>query len=91
MLDDTEGQEGVLVTALNPQGQALTAGIKAKDIILAIDSEPVNDVQDVKILMLYKEKSDSVMVRVRRPAFLVGVKELEIAVPLKSAGEMPPT
>jgi len=85
MLDETEDQEGVLVTALNPQGQALTAGIKEKDIILAIDSEPVNDIEDVKIEMLYKEKNESVTVRVRRPAFLVGVKELDIAVPLKSA------
>jgi uncharacterized iron-regulated protein len=90
MLEDTEDQEGVLVTALNPQGLAKTAGIKEKDIILSIDSEPVNDIEDVKIEMLYKEKSDSVMVRVRRPAFLVGVKELDITVPLKSAEQVHP-
>jgi aminopeptidase N len=90
MLDDTEGEEGVLVTELNPQGQARTAGIKEKDIILAIDSEPVNDVADVKIVMLYKEKSDSVTVRVRRAAFFLGDKELDIEIPLKSAGKMHP-
>jgi len=90
ILDDTDNQEGVLVTALNPQGQALTAGIKEKDIILAIDSKLVNDVEDVKIEMLFKEKSDSVIVRVRRPAFLVGDKELDIVVPLKSAEKMHP-
>ena len=81
----TENEEGVLVTALNPQGKAKEAGIKEKDIILAIDSQTVNDVEDVKIEMLYKEKSASVMVRTRRRAFLFGDKELDIEVPLKSA------
>ncbi|MGB6971767.1 MAG: ChaN family lipoprotein [Desulfobulbales bacterium] len=84
MLEDTENEEGVLVTALNPQGQAMEAGIREKDIILAIDAQPVNDVEDVKIEMLYKEKSASVMVRTRRRAFLFGDKELDIEVPLKS-------
>ncbi len=85
MLDDTENEEGVLVTALNPQGKAMEAGIKEKDIILAIDSQTVNDVEDVKIEMLYKEKSASVLVRIKRRAFLFGDKELDIEVPLKSA------
>ena len=63
----------------------MTAGIKEKDIILAIDSQPVNDIEDVKIEMLYKENSDSVLVRIKRRAFLVGYKELDIEVPLKSS------
>jgi uncharacterized iron-regulated protein len=87
MLDDTEDEEGVLVSALNPKGQAKTAGIREKDIILAIDSEPVSDMEDVKIEMLYKEKSDSVMVQIRRKVFLFGDKELEIEVPLKSLAQ----
>ncbi len=85
MLEDTEDEEGVLITALNPQGHATEAGIREKDIILAIDSQPVNEVDDVKIEMLYKEKSESVIVRIRRHAFLFGDKELDIEVPLKSA------
>jgi aminopeptidase N len=85
MLDDTEDEEGLLVTALAPQGRALEAGIKEKDIVLAIDSEPVNDMEDVKIAMLYKEKHDSVTVRIKRHAFLTGSKEIAIEVPLKSA------
>jgi uncharacterized iron-regulated protein len=85
MLEDTEDEEGVLVTALNPKGQAIEAGIKEKDIILALDSEPVNVVEDIKIEMLYKEKIASVMVKVRRRVFLFGDKELLIEVPLKSA------
>ena len=46
--------------------------------------------EDVKIEMLYKEKSDSVTVRVRRAAFLVGAKELDIEIPLKGAKKMHP-
>jgi hypothetical protein len=84
MLEDTEDEEGVLVRALNPKGKAIEAGIKEKDIIFALDSEPVNDVEDVKIEMLYKEKSASVMVKIKRRVFLFGDKELIIEVPLKS-------
>lgn len=89
MLDDTEDEEGVLVTALNPQGQAKEAGIKEKDIILAIDSEPVNDMEDVKIAMLYKDESDAVMVRVRRKQFLMGNRIMEIEVNLKKSQARP--
>jgi uncharacterized iron-regulated protein len=85
MLDDTEGAEGLLVTALSPEGQAIGAGIKEKDIILAIDSQPVNDMEDVKIEMLYKEKNGSVMVRVRRPTLFFNDRELDIEIPLKNA------
>ena len=85
MLEDTEDEEGVLVTALNPEGKAIDAGIKEKDIILAIDSKPVNEIEDVKIEMLYKEESEAVMVRVKRRAFPFGSRELDIEVGLKSA------
>ncbi len=84
ILDDTEDENGVLVSGLNPQGQASAAGIKEKDIILAIDSEAVNDMEDVKIEMLYKDKSDSVTVRIRRRAFPFGTKELDIEVSLQN-------
>ena len=87
MLEDSEGEEGALVTALNPKGQAKQAGIKEKDIILAIDSDPVNDVEDVKIAMLYKVKSDAVMVKIKRPQFLFGDKIKEVEVSLKSTSQ----
>ncbi len=86
MLEDTEDEEGVLVTALNPKGQAKEAGIREKDIIMAIDSEPVNDMEDVKIVMLYKEKSDAVKVKIKRPKFF-GNKLVEVEVNLKSPGK----
>jgi S1-C subfamily serine protease len=86
MLEDTEDEEGVLVTALNPQGQAKQAGIREKDVILTIDSDPVNDMEDVKITMLYKEKSVAVMVQIKRKKFF-GNKLMEVEVTLKSPGK----
>jgi uncharacterized iron-regulated protein len=82
-LEETADKEGILVTSTDPEGQANQAGIKEKDIILAIDSEPVNDMEDIRITMLYKEKSDDVVVRIRRKK-LFGDKLMEIKVPLKS-------
>jgi uncharacterized iron-regulated protein len=82
MLNDTKDENGVLVAALAPQGQAKEAGIREKDVILAIDSEPVNKIEDVKIQMLYQEDSDSVTVRIKRKK-LFGTKELDIQIPLK--------
>ncbi|MFC1826833.1 ChaN family lipoprotein [Thermodesulfobacteriota bacterium] len=87
MLEDTENGEGALVSALNPQGQAKQAGIKEKDIILAIDSDPVNDMEDVKIAMLYKVKSDAVTVQIKRRQFLLGDKIMNVEVSLKSPSQ----
>ena len=83
MLEDTEDEEGMLVTSTDPKGQAKQAGIKEKDIILAIDSEPINDMEDIKIAMLYKVNSDDVTVRIKRQK-LFGDKLMEIKVPLKN-------
>jgi len=84
MLEDTEDEEGLLVTSTDPKGKAIQAGIKEKDIILAIDSEPINDMEDIRIVMLYKEKSDDVMVRIKRQK-LFGDKIMEVKVNLKTS------
>jgi uncharacterized iron-regulated protein len=87
MLDGTEDEEGVLVKDLNPQGQAKDAGIRKDDIILAIGSEPINDIEDVKIALFYQEESESVTVKVRRRK-LFGPQEINIEVPLKSGAKV---
>jgi len=88
MLDDTEDEKGVLVKELSPKGRAKEAGIKSKDIMLALDGEPINDMEDLKIEMLYKEESDAVLVRVRRKRFPFGRRELDIEVPLQGGAEV---
>jgi len=78
MLKDLENEPGIMVIAVRPKGGAEQAGIREKDVIMAIDDEPVDAVEDIKIAMLYKEKSDSVTVKIRRKQFLFGEKTLEI-------------
>ncbi len=82
ILQDTEEETGVLVTGVDPKGNAVGAGIREKDIILALDSVAVNDVEDLKIEMLYKVKNEAVSVRVRRRV-LFGTREIDVAVPLQ--------
>jgi len=84
MIDDTKEGEGVLVKGLSPNGQAKAAGIREKDIILAIGPDKVNDIEDVKIAMLYQTDSDSVTVKLKRHHFLLGDKVMEVEVPLKN-------
>ena len=71
-----------MVTGVDPKGNAVGAGIREKDIILALDSVAVNDVEDLKIEMLYKVKNEAVSVRVRRRV-LFGTREIDVAVPLQ--------
>ena len=82
MLKDIENESGIMVVAVQPKGGAEQAGIREKDIILAIDDEPIDAIEDVKIAMLYKVKNDSVSVKIRRKQFLLGDKTMEIEVPI---------
>jgi len=82
MLKDIENESGIMVMAVQSKGGAEQAGIREKDIILAIDDEPIDAIEDVKIAMLYKVKNDSVSVKIRRKQFLLGDKTMEIEVPI---------
>jgi len=82
MLSNSE--EGVLVSGLSEQGKGKEAGIREKDVILAVDDEPVASIDDLKIIMLYKKKGTPVEVRIRRKSgFLFKTDaEIRITVPL---------
>jgi uncharacterized iron-regulated protein len=82
MLKDLQDEPGTMVIAVRPKGGADQAGIREKDVILAIDGEPVDAMEDIKINMLYKEKSESVVVKIRRKQFLLGNKTMELEVPI---------
>jgi aminopeptidase N len=62
-----EKEGGVLVEGFSPHGQAKGAGLKEGDFILAINDEPVRTVEDLKIIMFYREKGETVRLRVVRP------------------------
>lgn len=68
MLSDDKA--GVKVADLSDKGGAQKAGIRKNDMILAIDDEPVKAIEDIKIIMLYKEKGQTIQVRIRRPGGL---------------------
>lgn len=74
--------EGVLVTGLAPNGPAQKAGIREKDVIVAIDGEQTSTVEDIKIIMLDKKRGETIKVRLRRNRFLLGDKELTLVVQL---------
>jgi len=84
MLKETEDETGAQIADLSPQGQAQEAGIKKGDIIVAIDGDPIQDVEDVKIAMAFKEGRDSVRLRVKRAHVLRADEELEFEVGLKN-------
>jgi len=56
----------VQITGLSPHGKAGVAGLKEKDILLAIDGHPVYDMEDVRISMIDTAQGDMVVVKVRR-------------------------
>ncbi len=70
LIEDPD-QPGATIAALSPAGQAEAAGIQKGDIILAIDDEPVETLDDVKIIMLYKDVGSTVRVKVKRPHVLL--------------------
>jgi hypothetical protein len=79
----------VEVLQVSPHGKAGKAGIKAKDIIVAIDDFPVTTVGELKAGLLDKDPGDTVTISIKR-----GDKIQDIAVELsnmeKSAMMMPP-
>ena len=62
---------------LSENSPAAKAGIKAGDILLAMDGQQIKTIQDIKIDMLDKEAGDPVKVRVRRHGLFFGEHEIE--------------
>jgi hypothetical protein len=62
----TNTPDGPLVEGLSEKSKAGAAGIKEKDVILALDEEPVATIDDLKIILLGKEIGKPVTVRIKR-------------------------
>lgn len=77
-----DGDKGMTVVQLSPHGMAGKSGVKEKDIITAIDDEPVATVEDLKIVMFYKKIGEKVRLRITRPRTLFSDKQMVIEVPL---------
>ena len=59
-------KEGVIIEKVMKNGPAEKAGLKEKDIIKKVDNRAVSDIDDIKILLLMKNRGDTVNVTVLR-------------------------
>ncbi|HCC54374.1 MAG TPA: hypothetical protein DEQ20_05550 [Desulfobulbaceae bacterium] len=75
--------EGPLVEGLSEKSKAGAAGIQAKDVILALDEEPVATIDDLKIIMLGKETGKSVTVRIKRKSGFWFKQEEILSIPVR--------
>lgn len=64
MIEDDK--EGLLVKGVSPHGSAMQAGVKENDVIVALEGQPITEVDDLKIALLYKNKGDTVQVEIKR-------------------------
>ncbi|MBA3002401.1 MAG: PDZ domain-containing protein [Desulfurivibrio sp.] len=58
--------EGPQVEGLSEKSKGGAAGIRVKDVILALDDSPVATIDDLKIILLSKEIGNTVTVRIKR-------------------------
>ena len=92
---ESEEAEGrVRIRQISPHGKAGESGLREGDVILAIDGNPVHDINDLKIGLLDKQAGDVASLRVLRERSLLPDRELELDVelslPMGSMGQ-PPT
>lgn len=62
-----EHPAGVEVSGLSPHGPARQAGVREKDVITALDGQPVASPEELRILLFYRKPGESAKLTVRRP------------------------
>jgi uncharacterized iron-regulated protein len=80
VLKEVAGQ--VIVDKLSPHGLAGKSGVKAGDMILALDDRPITSIEELKIMLFFKKKGDKVTVGLQRKHKFWPASELEVVVPL---------
>jgi S1-C subfamily serine protease len=75
---------GVLIASVTPNGPAATAGLKAGDVILQIDSTAVTDVQSLGDALLSKSPGDTVAVTINRGGQQMTVNVTLVELPANS-------
>ncbi len=80
LLEEKDGS--VNIVGFPKESVSKKAGLKTGDTIIAMDGENIEKVADVKLELYYKEKDDTVSVKVRRKRLLLEDKELEVEVKL---------
>lgn len=77
-----EENKSVSISGFSPESIAEKAGLKTDDLILALDGEKIEAIEDIKILLFYKKKGDTVTVKVARKSFFFGIREREFKITL---------
>jgi len=72
--------EGLQVEGFSEHSKSETAGIRKKDVILALDNEPVTTIDDLKIILLSKEIGTPVTVQVKRETGLFFKRESTLSI-----------
>jgi S1-C subfamily serine protease len=77
---EVEGK--LLINDFVPESPARAAGLRSGDAIVSLDGVPVTTVQDIKLALFYKDKGDTMKIKVVRKRFLLGDREMEFEVKL---------
>ena len=78
----TETPDGPRVEGLSEKSKAGAAGIREKDVLLALDEEPVATIDDLKIILLGKETGKQVTVRIKRKSGVLFKQEAVLSLPV---------
>jgi uncharacterized iron-regulated protein len=78
----TEEAGRVKITGFPENSISKKAGLQERDIIVSLDGIAVSSIDDIRIHLTFKEKGESVTVKVLRNRFLVGEREMEFEVVL---------
>jgi predicted metalloprotease with PDZ domain len=93
VLNEIKGEDNgpgrVEIIQVSPHGKAGAAGIREKDIILAIDGFEVTTVGDLKAGLLDKSPGDTVSIKVKRDGKILEL-EVELSNMDRAAMMMPP-
>jgi S1-C subfamily serine protease len=80
VLREADGK--VMVDKLTPHGMAGKSGVKAGDMILTLDGRPIPSIEELKIILFFKKKGETVTVGLKRKHKLWPASELEVVVVL---------
>ncbi len=72
----------VRIVQVSHHGKAGQAGVQKNDIILSIEDQPVKDIEDLKITLMYNNPGDSVKVKILRENQIMPDEILELNVVL---------
>jgi uncharacterized iron-regulated protein len=75
-------KSGVVIEKVMKDGPAQRAGLKEEDIIKAIENKAIEDIADIKILLLGKQQGSSIAVTVQRKQKDGGTQKMTVPVTL---------